>query len=59
VPGCGITHLVSDNGTQVTLTSIGSYPSLGQLAEAREPAALRVMSSLRSVWSTMFAPWHR
>jgi hypothetical protein len=59
VPGCGITHMVTDNGTQITLTSIGSYPTLGQLAEAREPASLRTVSALRSAWSTVFSPWHR
>jgi hypothetical protein len=57
VPGCGITHMVTDNGTQITLTSIGSYPQLGQLSEARQPASLRAVSALRNVWRSVFTPW--
>lgn len=58
VPGCGITHMVTSNGTQFLLTSIGSYPTLSELAHARRPASLDIVNALRKVWGTVFAPWH-
>jgi hypothetical protein len=58
VPGCGITHLVDGSGAQFVLTSIGSYPTLGELAEARKPASLAVTNALRAAWKNVWAPWH-
>lgn len=57
VPGCGITQMITDSGATFTLTSTGTYAQLGQLAEARQPAALRVVRELQSAWSSMFKPW--
>jgi hypothetical protein len=57
VPGCGITYFVSDAGAAAVLTSVGSYPSIGQLSSTRTPASVENVRSLRSLWKNIFMPW--
>jgi YD repeat-containing protein len=56
VPGCGITYMVTDNGTTAVLTSVGTY-DLGTLSAARTPLSSDRISALRSLWRSMFTPW--
>jgi len=53
VPGCGITHFLGNNGESFTLTSIGSYPSLGTLGDIRTIQSLTVFDNVRSMLKIM------
>jgi len=57
VPGCGITDFVSDNGTEMRLTSITSNPQIGQQAIARRVLDATVVDTLKAVWKHVFVPW--
>ena len=49
VPGCGITQYNGNNGEQLTLQSIGSYPALGNQSIGRKPMSdLTFLDTLRS-----------
>jgi len=50
VPGCGITDYVNDAGTEFTLTSVASYPQVGQLDIARRAESATIMGTLRTLW---------
>lgn len=50
VPGCGLTNLMNNlNGFQISLVSVGSYPSLGQLALARRVESLTLLDTAKSL----------
>jgi hypothetical protein len=57
VPGCGVTDVVSDNGTEFRLKSIGSYPQLGTLSARRQTLSAAAISALRQTWRSVFTPW--
>jgi hypothetical protein len=57
VPGCGITDLVTDNGTEFRLTSITQDPQLGQQSVARATRNATTLDLLRSMWKRVFRPW--
>jgi len=50
VPGCGITDYVNDAGTEFTLSSVASYPQVGQLDIARRAESATIMGTLRTLW---------
>ena len=56
VPGCGITDMVTDNGTEFRLQSIGTY-NLGTLSVRRESMAETVIKALSQTWKSVFTPW--
>jgi hypothetical protein len=52
VPGCGITGLLTQDGTTGVLQSVGSMPSLGQVAvPAGQPA---IVQALHAIWQKTF-----
>jgi hypothetical protein len=53
VPGCGITHLVTDSGTIFTLQSIESHPEVGQQSIARRTLQATYADTLRSLWQAV------
>ncbi|MBV8643545.1 MAG: hypothetical protein JO225_06480 [Candidatus Eremiobacteraeota bacterium] len=49
VPGCGITQVVGPSGVPFTLTSVGSYPTIGNLSIARKIQSASLVSTARSL----------
>ncbi|MBV8749524.1 MAG: hypothetical protein JO103_07405 [Candidatus Eremiobacteraeota bacterium] len=49
VPGCGITQVVGPSGVPFTLTSVGSYPTIGNLSVARKVASVTLADTARSL----------
>jgi len=49
VPGCGITQVVPPSGVAFTLTSVGSYPTIGNLSIARKVASVTLADTARSL----------
>lgn len=50
VPGCGLTNIKNNlNGVQISLVSVGTYASLGQLAVARRVESLTLLDTTKSL----------
>lgn len=63
VPGCGLTQYVGNNGETFTLTSIGSYPTLGTLGDVKTLSQSSVLDTIKSVVHIViqgqgFSFWH-
>jgi hypothetical protein len=57
VPGCGITDLITDTGTEFALQSISSYPQLGTQSARRISFPAAALHALSSAWQSVFTPW--